>query len=171
MGEGEGEGDEGQDHQTPLVDSSIDRTGKRSAAVCSVFLRLNFLKVGVVYTITSAISMRAIQKSNCYHKEGHEAACEYGSTSNYMLLFGIVQALMSQIPNFRNTEWLSIVAAAMSFSYATIGSVLGLAKVIEFFPFGNHNPSNSAFLLLIDLVNLLKQFVSTSKSGGKENSG
>ncbi|KAL7217678.1 hypothetical protein ACSBR2_011006 [Camellia fascicularis] len=206
---GEGERDEGQDHQTPLVDSSIDRTGniwtgvahiitgvigsgvlslawsmsqlgwiagplamlffasvtfvsafslchcyrspdpdcgpkrnpsyleavrtilgKRSAAVCSVFLRLNFLKVGVVYTITSAISMRAIQKSNCYHKEGHEAACEYGSTSNYMLLFGIVQALMSQIPNFRNTEWLSIVAAAMSFSYATIGSVLGLAKVI-----------------------------------------
>ncbi|KAI8010668.1 putative amino acid permease 7 [Camellia lanceoleosa] len=76
--------------------------GKRSAAVCSVFLRLNFLKVGVVYTITSAISMRAIQKSNCYHKEGHEAACEYGSTSNYMLLFGIVQALMSQIPNFRD---------------------------------------------------------------------
>ncbi|CAL5392367.1 unnamed protein product [Camellia sinensis] len=104
--------------------------GKRSAAVCSVFLRLNFLKVGVVYTITSAISMRAIQKSNCYHKEGHKAACEYGSTSNYMLLFGIVQALMSQIPNFRNTEWLSIVAAAMSFSYASIGSVLGLAKVI-----------------------------------------
>ncbi|GMP52028.1 hypothetical protein CsSME_00018008 [Camellia sinensis var. sinensis] len=25
-GEGEGKGDEGQDHQTPLVDSSIDRT-------------------------------------------------------------------------------------------------------------------------------------------------
>lgn len=37
---------------------------------------------------------------------------------------------MSQIPNFRDTEWLSIVASIMSFSYSIIGSALGLAKVI-----------------------------------------
>ncbi|XP_057485306.1 probable amino acid permease 7 isoform X1 [Actinidia eriantha] len=104
--------------------------GPRSATVCSVFLRINYCKVGIVYTITAAVSMRAIQKSNCYHKEGHRAACGYGHTS-YMLFFGIVQTVLSQIPNFRDTKWLSIIAAIMSFAYSIIGSALGLEKVID----------------------------------------
>ncbi|GFS45214.1 amino acid permease 7 [Actinidia rufa] len=104
--------------------------GPRSATVCSVFLRINYCKVGIVYTITAAVSMRAIQKSNCYHKEGHRAACDYGHTS-YMLFFGIVQTVLSQIPNFRDTKWLSIIAAIMSFAYSIIGSALGLEKVID----------------------------------------
>ncbi|XAR67315.1 hypothetical protein NMG60_11002022 [Bertholletia excelsa] len=103
--------------------------GKRSAAICGIFLRINFFKVGVVYTITSAISLRAIQKSNCYHREGQKAACEYGLAS-YMLFFGIAQAMVSQIPSFRKTKWLSVIAAIMSFSYSTIGSTLSLAKAI-----------------------------------------
>ncbi|CAA3020043.1 probable amino acid permease 7 isoform X2 [Olea europaea var. sylvestris] len=104
--------------------------GKKNAWVCGIIVRINFIKLGIVYTITSSISMRAIQRSNCYHNEGHEAACTYRVTY-YMLIFGIIQALVSQIPNFRNTEWLSVIAAIMSFTYATIGSALGLAKVIE----------------------------------------
>lgn len=47
-----------------------------------------------------------------------------------MLIFGAIQVIVSQIPDFRNTEWLSITAAIMSFTYASIGSALGLAKVI-----------------------------------------
>ncbi|KAH6822828.1 amino acid permease 7 [Perilla frutescens var. hirtella] len=104
--------------------------GKKSALVCGVIVQINFIKVGVVYTITSSISMRAIQVSNCYHSEGHEAACEYGTTY-YMLIFGIIQVIVSQIPNFRNIKWLSAIAATMSFAYSIIGSGLGLAKVIE----------------------------------------
>ncbi|KAL6999047.1 hypothetical protein U1Q18_000215, partial [Sarracenia purpurea var. burkii] len=102
---------------------------KKSATVCTALLRISYCKVGIVYTITSAISMRAIHKSNCYHKEGHQAACDYGYTS-YVLFFGSVQTVMSQIPSFHDMEWLSIVAATMSFSYSIIGSALGLTKVI-----------------------------------------
>lgn len=72
---------------------------------------------------------RAIQRSNCFHSKGHKAACNYGNTY-YMLIFGFIQVIASQIPDFRNTEWLSIIAAIMSFTYAGIGSGLGLAKVI-----------------------------------------
>lgn len=67
--------------------------------------------------------------SNCYHSEGHAAACDYGTTY-YMIIFGIIQVIVSQIPDFRNIKWLSVVAATMSFAYSTIGSGLGLAKVI-----------------------------------------
>jgi hypothetical protein len=47
-----------------------------------------------------------------------------------MLLFGLIQIVMSQIPDFHNMEWLSIVAAIMSFTYSSIGLGLGFAKVI-----------------------------------------
>ncbi|KAI3456752.1 hypothetical protein Pfo_013415 [Paulownia fortunei] len=104
--------------------------GKKNAWVCGIIVQINFIKVGIVYTITSSISMRAIQRSNCYHSEGHTAACNYGNTY-YMLIFGIIQVIVSQIPDFRNTEWLSVTAAIMSFMYSIIGSALGLAKVIE----------------------------------------
>lgn len=50
-----------------------------------------------------------------------------------MLLFGAVQVAFSQIPDFHDIEWLSIVAAVMSFAYTFIGLGLGIAKVIGSF--------------------------------------
>ncbi|PON47219.1 Amino acid transporter, transmembrane domain containing protein, partial [Parasponia andersonii] len=102
--------------------------GKNNALACGFLLQLTLYGFGIAYTVTSGISMRAIQVSNCYHKEGHEAACEYGDAF-YMLLFGVVQIVLSQLPNFHNIQWLSVVAAIMSFTFALIGLGLGLAKV------------------------------------------
>ena len=47
-----------------------------------------------------------------------------------MLLFGALQIVVSQIPDFHNMAWLSVVAAIMSFTYSCIGLGLGFAKVI-----------------------------------------
>ncbi|KAL7186025.1 hypothetical protein ACSBR2_027893 [Camellia fascicularis] len=57
--------------------------------VCGAFVQESYYGYGIAYTITAAISMRAIQKSDCYHKGGHNAPCEYGDS--HMLLFGAVQ--------------------------------------------------------------------------------
>ncbi|KAJ9562880.1 hypothetical protein OSB04_008040 [Centaurea solstitialis] len=103
--------------------------GSLNGRICSLLVYFNLVKLGVVYTITSAISIRAIEQSNCYHEHGREAPCEYG-IKTYMILFGIVQIIVSQIPNFRSTKWLSIIAASMSFTYSLIGSGLGLAQTI-----------------------------------------
>ncbi|KAK6269402.1 hypothetical protein POUND7_006507 [Theobroma cacao] len=103
--------------------------GKKNARVCSLFVQVGLYGVGIAYTITTATSMRAIQKSNCYHTQGHKAACYYDDTY-YMLAFGVVQLILSQIPNFHSIHWLSVVAAIMSFAYAFIGLGLGIAKVI-----------------------------------------
>lgn len=104
--------------------------GKKSMWVTGIFLQESYFGCGIAYTITSAISMRAIMKSNCYHEKGHDAPCEYGD-GLFMLLFGGVQVVFSQIPDFHNMELLSIVAAIMSFTYTFIGFALGLAKVVE----------------------------------------
>jgi len=48
----------------------------------------------------------------------------------YMISFGIAEIILSQIPDFNELWWLSIVAAIMSFTYSIIGLGLGIAKVI-----------------------------------------
>ncbi|XP_021745090.1 probable amino acid permease 7 isoform X1 [Chenopodium quinoa] len=103
--------------------------GRKQLWFCGFLQYLSLYGAAVAYVITTSISIRAIQKSNCYHKEGHQASCSYGD-GIYMLLFGCVQIIMSQIPDFHNMKWLSILAAIMSFAYSTIGSGLGFATVI-----------------------------------------
>lgn len=78
---------------------------------------------------TFGLGDRAIRQSNCYHEEGHKAACEFDD-EYYMLMFGIVQIVASQIPNIFHTKWLSVIASIMSFTYSFIGMGLGLAQVI-----------------------------------------
>lgn len=46
-----------------------------------------------------------------------------------MIIFGISEIIFSQIPDFDQVWWLSIVAAVMSFTYSSIGLALGVAKV------------------------------------------
>lgn len=46
-----------------------------------------------------------------------------------MIIFGISEIILSQIPDFDQLWWLSIVAAVMSFTYSSIGLGLGVAKV------------------------------------------
>ncbi|CAI9088868.1 OLC1v1023316C1 [Oldenlandia corymbosa var. corymbosa] len=104
--------------------------GERMGRICKMVMLETLYGTGVAYTITATKSVRAIQKSNCYHREGHSANCGHDD-SKFMLIFGAVQILMSQIPDFHNMAWLSIIAAAMSFSYSFIGLGLGLAKIIE----------------------------------------
>ncbi|KAI3496751.1 hypothetical protein L1887_39126 [Cichorium endivia] len=104
--------------------------GEKQAQICGWLQFLNFFGTGVAYVVTTSTCMMAILKSNCYHKLGHDASCEY-SGNLYMFLFGVIQIVMSQIPDFHSMVWVSIVAAVMSFCYASIGLGLGVAKVIE----------------------------------------
>lgn len=46
-----------------------------------------------------------------------------------MVIFGIIEILLSQIPDFHELSWLSILAAIMSFGYASIGVALSIAKI------------------------------------------
>jgi hypothetical protein len=82
--------------------------------------------------------LRAVRRSNCFHKHGHAVKCQT-SNNPYMIIFACIQIMLSQIPNFHKLSWLSILAAVMSFAYASIGLGLSLAKVI-----GNNTiPSNT----------------------------
>ncbi|KAL8459464.1 hypothetical protein ACS0TY_036814 [Phlomoides rotata] len=97
---------------------------------CGLVQYVNLVGTAIGYTIASAISMMAIERSNCFHTKGHDSRCAV-SSNPYMIAFGVAQIIFSQIPDFGEIWWLSIVAAVMSFTYSTIGLGLGIAKVAE----------------------------------------
>ncbi|KAK6130787.1 hypothetical protein DH2020_035475 [Rehmannia glutinosa] len=96
--------------------------------LCGLAQYANLVGVTIGYTITASISMVAVKRSNCFHTHGHDVEC---SISNYpfMITFAAIQIILSQIPDFHELSWLSIVAAVMSFAYSSIGLGLSIAKV------------------------------------------
>ncbi|KAK4481317.1 hypothetical protein RD792_012202 [Penstemon davidsonii] len=112
------------------MDAVRNNLGGFQVKVCGAIQYLNLFGVAIGYTIASSISMMAIERSNCFHSKGHDSPCGV-SSNTYMIAFGIVEIILSQIPDFDQISWLSIVAAIMSFGYSTIGLGLGIAKVAE----------------------------------------
>ncbi|KAK6786989.1 hypothetical protein RDI58_015514 [Solanum bulbocastanum] len=112
------------------MDAVRANLGGFQVKICGVIQYVNLFGVAIGYTIASSISMVAVNRSNCFHKQGHNAACNVSSTP-YMIMFGVMEIIFSQIPDFDQISWLSIVAAVMSFTYSTIGLGLGVSQVAE----------------------------------------
>ncbi|KAH0877065.1 hypothetical protein HID58_064459 [Brassica napus] len=102
--------------------------GGRKVQLCGLAQYGCLVGITIGYTITASISLVAIWKATCFHKKGHGAKC---SIPNYpfMAAFGVVEIFLSQLPNFHKLSFLSIIAAVMSFSYASIGIGLAIAVV------------------------------------------
>ncbi|KAF7816031.1 putative amino acid permease 7 [Senna tora] len=111
------------------IEAVREYLGQKRTWLAGLLQFLTLYGTSVAYVITTATSLRAILKSNCYHKQGHDAPCNFGYTL-YMVLFGVVQIIMSFIPDLHNMAWVSVVAAIMSFTYSFIGLGLGIAQVI-----------------------------------------
>ncbi|KAI8531356.1 hypothetical protein RHMOL_Rhmol11G0130200 [Rhododendron molle] len=112
------------------MDAVSSNLGGMKVKVCRWIQYLNLFRVAIGYTIASSISMMAVKRSTCFHASGGKDPCKISSTP-HMLAFGAAQILLSQMPDFNQIKWLSIVAAVMSFTYSSIGLGLGIAKVAE----------------------------------------
>ncbi|KAM0950050.1 putative amino acid transporter, transmembrane domain-containing protein [Dioscorea sansibarensis] len=103
--------------------------------LCGSIQYINLFGTAIGYTIAASISMMAVKRSNCFHASGGKNPCHM-SSNMYMIMFGITEIIFSQIPDFDQVWWLSIVAAIMSFTYSTVGLSLGITKVAENGHFG-----------------------------------
>lgn len=103
--------------------------GGTMCMICGWIQYGNLTSFVIGYTITTAKSLVAIQKSYCHRKRGSNAPCKF-SNNPHMIGLGIVEIFLSQIPNFHNLSWLSAVAAAMSFAYSTVGIGLSIHKIV-----------------------------------------
>ncbi|OIW14504.1 hypothetical protein TanjilG_12097 [Lupinus angustifolius] len=112
------------------MDAVHSNLGGFKVKLCGLVQYVNLFGVAIGYTIASSISMMAIKRSNCFYKSGGKNPCKMNSNI-YMISFGVAEIIFSQIPDFDQLWWLSLVAAVMSFTYSTIGLGLGIGKVIE----------------------------------------
>ncbi|KAL2503611.1 Amino acid permease 3 [Abeliophyllum distichum] len=124
-----GDPDTGKRNYT-YMDAVRSNLGGFQVKICGAIQYLNLFGVAIGYTIASSISMMAIKKSNCFHSKGDNSPCRI-SSNPYMIAFGVIEIIFSQIPDFDQIWWLSIVAAIMSFTYSIIGLGLGIAQVAE----------------------------------------
>ncbi|KAH9330275.1 hypothetical protein KI387_002383, partial [Taxus chinensis] len=111
--------------------------GGRKVLLCKIGQYANLYGAMVGYTLTAAISMMAIKKAACFHKEGHGSSCSV-SGNMFMMTFGAIELILSQLPSLEKISWLSILAAIMSFAYSSIGLGLSIAKAA-----GRKHPSGS----------------------------
>ncbi|GLT86090.1 hypothetical protein SLE2022_042530 [Rubroshorea leprosula] len=110
------------------MDAVKANLGGKKVVLCGLIQYLNLFGVAIGYTIAASVSMMAIKRSNCFHKSGGKDPCHM-SSNGYMITFGIAEVIFSQIPDFNQVWWLSIVAAIMSFTYSSVGLGLGIGKV------------------------------------------
>ncbi|PAN16335.1 hypothetical protein PAHAL_3G054700 [Panicum hallii] len=102
--------------------------GRKNVLLCGCAQYVNLWGTLVGYTITASTSMIAVKRVNCFHREGFGAGDCNPSGSTYMVVFGLFQLLLSQLPSLHNIAWLSVVAVATSFGYSFISLGLCAAK-------------------------------------------
>ncbi|KAJ3679921.1 hypothetical protein LUZ60_016199 [Juncus effusus] len=117
------------------MDAVRSNLGGVKVNVCGAIQYINLFGVAIGYTIAASISMMAIQRSNCYHASKDKGPCPV-SSNTYMIMFGVVEIIFSQIPDFDQVWWLSILAAVMSFTYSIVGLSLGIAETAKNKRFG-----------------------------------
>ncbi|XP_062014343.1 uncharacterized protein LOC133730845 [Rosa rugosa] len=108
-------GDTGQRNYTYMQAVQSTLGGAKVKTRVAQYLNLVGCAIGILdtHTIASSISMMAIKRSNCFHRSGGKDPCHINSNP-YMIALGIMQIVLSQIPNFDQLWWLSIVAAAIT---------------------------------------------------------
>ncbi|KAL8553449.1 hypothetical protein ACS0TY_001948 [Phlomoides rotata] len=109
-------------------DAVKSHLGGINVQLCALAQYSNLVGVSIGYSITTAISMVAVKKAHCFHIHGHKANC-MTSNNPYIILFGAIQIVLSQIPNFHKLSAISFIAAIMSFAYSTIGIILSIARI------------------------------------------
>ncbi|MFS7944027.1 putative amino acid transporter, transmembrane domain-containing protein [Helianthus anomalus] len=99
-------------------------SGRKHVWICGLLQYVSFYGTVVAYVVTISTCM------SCYHNEGRDGDCEYGGNT-YMLLFGVVQILMSHILDFHSMVLVSVVAAIMAFCYSSIGRKISATRLIH----------------------------------------
>ncbi|MCL7036064.1 hypothetical protein MKW94_007366 [Papaver nudicaule] len=156
-----------------LMDAVSTILGGSKVKLCGILQYTNLYGTAVGYTIAASISMMAIQKSNCFHAIHDDNPCLTSSTP-YMSIFGVSEIIFSQIPDFDQISWLSIVASVMSFTYSGIGIGLGIAKVAENWKFrgsltgisiGMVTPTQKVWRIFQALGNIAFAYSYSTKAG------
>lgn len=78
----------------------------------------------ITYAVTAGQSLKGIASSECSGVD-----CQDG-IAPWIILFGIVQLFLSQVPDFHSLWWVSLLGGAMSIGYCTIAACGSIAAAV-----------------------------------------
>jgi amino acid permease len=78
----------------------------------------------ITYAVTAGQSLKGIASSECSGVD-----CQDG-IAPWIILFGIVQLFLSQVPDFHSLWWVSLLGGAMSIGYCTIAAGGSIAAAV-----------------------------------------
>ncbi|XP_027356427.1 amino acid permease 8-like [Abrus precatorius] len=143
------------------MDTVQTHLGGKMHVFCGLVQLGNLAGFTIGFTITTSMSVVTILKNYCVRKSGIEASPCHFSNNPYMITFGIIEIVLSQIPNFHKLSLLSTLAAIVSFGYAFIGIGLSLATVIKgngkstsFFGGMEHSSADKLWNMCVALGNI-----------------
>ncbi|KAK3419350.1 hypothetical protein EUGRSUZ_H05108 [Eucalyptus grandis] len=103
-------------------------SGGVNAKACAFIQYLILFGTAIEITVGASWSMMAIIYTNCFHKNEEENSC-FILGNPYMIIFGVAEILLSQIPDIDQMWWVSMVSVVMFFIYSLIGLGLAIARV------------------------------------------
>ncbi|XP_020268231.1 amino acid permease 8-like isoform X2 [Asparagus officinalis] len=101
--------------------------GPRDVLVCAIAQYAMLWGAMIGYVIVASTSMMSVDRSNCFHYKGHDAHCR-ASGNLYMIIFGLVEIVLSQFPNLEKITLISVIAAIMSCVYSIVALALSIGK-------------------------------------------
>ncbi|CAM6088226.1 unnamed protein product [Calypogeia fissa] len=100
--------------------------GSFPGKICAWTQNAAFIGCGISYIITASNSMVALRRSQCIL--GNMQGCKYLSPTLYIGIFGLMEIFFSQIRDFGQVWWISIISISMSICYSLIS--IGFACAI-----------------------------------------
>lgn len=113
------------------IDAVERYMGRGWSIACGTVQYINMVGTAIGYTVTGGIAATAIRRSNCFHANGDvSGTCEQSATP-WIIMFGAMQLVLSQLPDIDRIWILSALATIMSFTYSGIGLGLCIAMDTE----------------------------------------
>ncbi|KAG2663352.1 hypothetical protein I3843_16G026400 [Carya illinoinensis] len=110
------------------IRSNID--GPIVLKICWVLQYLSLCVVTSQYTESAATRMADINWfAKCHSIDGEEPCYVYRKP--HFIAFGVLQIVLSQIPNFHQLRWLTFLCLGMFLLYSPIGLALAIVKLAE----------------------------------------
>lgn len=118
--------------QRTYTQSVLTCFGRKGEIAIGVIQLANLALTAIAYMVTAAKTMRTLAHAGCGLSPAE--AAEAGNVTNcfdtywiFVLLFGALQLVLSQVPSLENLAAASVIGAVASFGYAFIAFVMACA--------------------------------------------
>jgi len=98
------------------------RTGRWAVASVQYTLMIGLC---ITYSVTAGQSLKGIISGECSGSD-----CEFGVVP-WIIVFGVVQLALSQVPDFHSLWWVSLLGAVMSIGYCAVAAGASLAVAVS----------------------------------------